>query len=124
VRSVRAGRLRMGDLFFGELSPTAGLIPRPIFESAARTLPVRVDICGDTATTLNGAVVTLELGRPGAAPFARTPLTLADTGDRRRRIASATLAIDSLPPGHYVVTADLLAADGAELKTSRMFTKR
>jgi len=124
VRAVRAGRMRMGDLFFGELSAAAGLIPRPIFESAARTLPVRIDICGDTATTLNGAVVTLELGRPGAAPFARTPLTLADAGDRRRRIASATLAIDSLPPGHYVVTADLLAADGAELKTSRMFTKR
>jgi hypothetical protein len=49
---------------------------------------------------------------------------LTETSDRRRRVASATLAIATLPQGEYLVTAGLLGADGTELKSSRVFTKR
>jgi hypothetical protein len=114
----------MSDIFVGEISSVVGFVPRPTLLSGATTLPVRVDICGDAPTTLNGATVTLELSHPDAAPFARSPLTLTETDDERRRIASATLAIGSLPPGEYVITADLLAPSGAELTVSRQFVKR
>jgi len=122
VEPARVGKNRMSELFIGEISDTE-FLPSPTLPPDTAMLPVRIDICGDTASSLSGATVTLELGRPGSAPFARTPLSLSETSDRRRRLASATLAIGTLPPGEYLVTASLLGADGAELKTSRVFTK-
>jgi len=113
----------MSEVFIGEMSE-AGFLPSPTLPPGTETLPVRIDICGDTAAAVAGTTMTLELGRPGAAPFARTPLTLTETSDRRRRVASATLAIGTLPMGEYLVTAGLLGADGTELKASRVFTKR
>jgi hypothetical protein len=85
---------------------------------------VRIELSGDTAAALDAVTLTLELGRSGMAPFARTPLSLNQSADPRRRLASATLAIGTLPPGEYIVTANLLSADGAELKAARAFTKR
>lgn len=124
VRTARAGALRLGDVFIGELS-AAGFVPSPSLVAGATALPVRVDLCGDTAGAFDRATLTLELAaRSGAAPFATTTLSVTETSDPRRRLASATLAIAPLPPGEYVVAARLRTADGAEARTSRAFVKR
>ena len=123
VRSARSGAIRMSDVFIGELSQ-GGFVPSPVLLPGTPALPARVEICGDQPSSLAGATVTLELGRPGAPPFARAPLSLTDTSDQRRRLASATIGIGSLPAGQYLLSAILLAPNGAELRTSRVFTKR
>jgi VWFA-related protein len=125
VRSARAGALRLGDVFIGELSP-AGFLPNPSVPPNAAALPVRVDIAGDTPGDLSGASVRMELARPGAPAFAQTPLSMSTppTGDGRRRTASATLSLAALPRGSYLVTAVLTAADGTSARTSRLFFRR
>ncbi len=123
VRVSRLGALRLGDLMIGEVG-SSGFMPTAGVPPGAATLPVRVELCADNSEAFNGVTVALELGRPGAAPFAHTPISVVPTNDTRRRLASATLTISSLPPGTYQVTAILSTADGSSVKSSRVFTKR
>ena len=69
-------------------------------------------------------MLTLELAPLGRAPLARLPLSQKPGNDPRRQLASATLAIASLPAGPYTVTAVLQTADGASIRRSRVFNKR
>ena len=101
----------------------AGFVPTPSVAAGAATLPVRVELCGDSADAFGAA--------PSRSnwPARRRPLRahtdpVVATTDPRRRLASATLAISSLPPGTYQVTAILSAVDGTAVKSSRIFTKR
>jgi hypothetical protein len=123
VRATRAGALRLSDVFLGELG-AAGFVPNPSVAVNAAALPVRVELCGDTPEAFAGSSIVLELGRPAAAAFAQTPLSFTSTADPRRRLASATLALTTLPPGDYLVTAVLTTGDGASTRNSRLFTKR
>ncbi len=123
VAPSRAGALRMSDVFLGEIS-SKGFLPSPWLLPGTAALPVSVEVYADTLESLSDAVVTLELGRVAAPPLARLTLTQKESNDPRRRVASATLAIASLPAGDYVVTAELLSASGGTVRRSRQFTKR
>jgi hypothetical protein len=49
---------------------------------------------------------------------------MIETRDPRRRVGSATLAIDALTPGEYVVVVRLTAGNGTQANVSRLFVKR
>ena len=123
VSSGRLGALRLSDVILGETGgngfrPTAWLMP------GAATLPVALELTGDSASAYSGAVLTLELAPAGRAPLARVPLSMKPATDPRRQLAFATLAIGPLPTGLYTVTAVLEAADGTAIRRSRAFTRR
>jgi len=124
VTATRAGSFRMSDVFVGEISPTVGFLPSPWLLPGTSALPTRIEVFADAPTAFTGANVTLELARPNAPVFASLPLSLKDSTDPRRRIATATLSIGSLPAGEYLVTAVLQTADGGSIRRSRVFTKR
>ena len=123
VASSRSGALRMSDVFIGQIAPS-GFVPSPTQLPGSNTLPVSVELYGDTPEALSGATVTLELIGANADPIATVPLTLRESIDARRRLATATLAVGGLPTGDYSVAAVLHTAAGAELRQTRIFTKR
>jgi VWFA-related protein len=123
VEDARAGALRLSDVFIGEIA-AGSFVPSPWVIPGASTLPVRLDVSAEAADALAGATVSIDLARPGAPSFASMPITLREAGDPKRRTASATLAIGTLPAGEYLVVATLQAADGKSVQRSRVFTKR
>jgi hypothetical protein len=123
VTTGRLGSLHVGDLIVGDLS-TGHFVPSPSILPGTPQLPVTVEVSADAADVLEGARITLELGRPGEPVFATLPLSLKPGTDDLHRIASATLAIGTLPAGEYAVSAVLYAADGGTLRRSRVFVKR
>ncbi len=123
VAPARLGGVRLSDVFLGEIG-SKGFVPNPWVLPGAATLPVSLEVYADSPDAFKGAVLTLELAPLGRAPLARLPLSQKPGNDPRRQLASATLAIASLPPGPYTVTAVLQTADGAAIRSSRVFNKR
>ena len=123
VAPARSGALRLSDVFLGEIGGK-GFVPNPWLLPGAATLPVSLEVHGDSSDAFKGAVLTLELAPVGRTPLARLPLSQKPSNDPRRHLASATLAIASLPPGPYTVTAVLQTADGAAIRRARVFNKR
>jgi hypothetical protein len=89
----RAGSLN-GDVFIGEVSPTAGFVPSP-WLLPGTTARRAHQVFADAPAAFTGASMTLELARPNAPVF-EACRSLKDSTDPRRRVAMATLAIGSL----------------------------
>ena len=124
VRPARAGALELGELFIGEVVPTTGFVPSPTLAAGSTSLPVRIDVGGDSSAAFDGVMLSLELARGRTTTFATIPLTLMPGADPLRRVATALLSISSLEPGEYVATVRLRTSSGADATTSRLFVKR
>jgi VWFA-related protein len=120
---ARAADIGMSDLLIGELT-AKGFVPSPSVMPAAALLPIQIHLNGETADAFIGAALTVEIARPGADPIGRATLPMIETRDARRRVGSASLAIDALAPGEYVVIVRLTAGNGAQASASRLFVKK
>ena len=124
IRPASAGALQLGELFIGEVVPTTGFVPSPTLAAGSTSLPVRIDVAGDSGAAFEGASLSLELARERTTTVATIPLTLMPGADPLRRVATAMLSISSLEPGEYVATVRLRTSSGADATTSRLFVKR
>ncbi len=115
--------LRVSDLMLAEVPPRPDAPMQPLIDRVADgRLLAYLELYADESRPLRDARITIDVARADAARALLTVPADVSRRDARWSIARAVVPVQDLPPGRYIVRADIAIAGRPLKRVARPFT--